>query len=100
MKASKHSTFNSFLDEKYGEVGTERRANFEQNAELYLIAELLKEKRKEANMTQQELADKLEVKRTYISKIERAVGDIRLSTLRKIVEVGLGGTLQINVQLK
>lgn len=100
MKVNKHKTINSFLDEKYGPVGTETRANFDQNAELFFIAELLKEKRKEAKMTQQELADKLDVKRTYISKIERAVGDIRLSTLRKIVEVGLGGTLQINVKLK
>ena len=52
---------------------------------------MLKAARKEANLTQQELADRLEVKRTYISKIERAVSDIRLSTLKKIVEQGLGG---------
>ena len=99
MKASNPKTINEHFDLKYGKVGTESRTNFEQNAEAYLIAELVKEKRKEANMTQQQLAEKLNVKRTYISKIERAVGDIRISTLRKIVEVGLGGTLQINVKL-
>tara|TARA_R110000868_G_scaffold257996_5_gene515254 strand:+ start:207 stop:506 length:300 start_codon:yes stop_codon:yes gene_type:complete len=99
MKASNPKTINEHFDLKYGKVGTESRTDFEQNAEAYLIAELVKEKRKEANMTQQQLAEKLNVKRTYISKIERAVGDIRISTLRRIVEVGLGGTLQIKVKL-
>ncbi|MCB0482159.1 MAG: helix-turn-helix transcriptional regulator [Flavobacteriales bacterium] len=99
MKAKNPKTINEHFDVKYGKAGTESRANFEQNAEIYLIAELVKEKRKEAHLTQQELADRLNVKRTYISKIERAVGDIRISTLRKIVEVGLGGTLQITIKL-
>ena len=99
MKANNPKSINDHFDLKYGKVGTDSRTDFEQNAEAYLIAELVKEKRKEANLTQQELAERLNVKRTYISKIERAVGDIRISTLRKIVEVGLGGTLQINVKL-
>ena len=99
MKTNNPKTINKHLDLKYGKIGTESRTEFEQNAEVYLIAELVKQKRKEANMTQQQLAEKLNVKRTYISKIERAVGDIRISTLRKIVEVGLGGTLQIIVKL-
>ena len=99
MKAKNPKTINEHFDVKYGKVGTDSRTNFEQNADVYLIAELVRDKRREANLTQQELADRLNVKRTYISKIERAVGDIRISTLRKIVEVGLGGTLQINVKL-
>jgi ribosome-binding protein aMBF1 (putative translation factor) len=92
-------TINDHFDQKYGKPGTKSRTNFEQNAELFLIAELIRDKRKEAKMTQQELADKLNVKRTYISKLERAVGDVRVSTLRRIVEVGLGGTLDIRVKL-
>lgn len=92
-------TLNAHFDAKYGKQGTESRRAFEHKAEAFFIAELVKEKRKEANMTQQELAEKLDVKRAYISKIERAVGDVRVSTLRRIVEVGLGGSLQINVKL-
>jgi len=99
MKTNNPKTINEHFDLKYGKVGTASRTDFEQNAEVYLIAELVREKRKEAKMTQQQLAEKLNVKRTYISKIERAVGDIRISTLRRIVEVGLGGTLHINVKL-
>jgi len=99
MKKNNPNTINEHFNLKYGLKGEESRIKFEQKAENYFIAELLKEKRKEAKMTQEELANKLNVKRTYISKIERAVGDIRIATLRKIVEQGLGGKLQISVEL-
>ncbi len=54
---------------------------------------------REALLSQQELADKLNVKRAYISKIERAISDMRLSTLKKVVEEGLGGRLHISIEL-
>lgn len=99
MKTKNPKTINEHFDRKYGKTGTESRADFVQKAEVHFIAELIKEKRKQANLTQQQLAERLNVNRTYISKIERAVGDIQLSTLRRIVEVGLGGTLHIKVEL-
>jgi len=91
-------TINAHLDKKYGKPGTKSRKEFEQRAEAYLVAELVKESRKKAKLTQEELANKLNVNRAYISKIERASSDIRLSTLRKIIETGLGGTLHISVE--
>jgi|SRR5690554_5163633 len=96
---NKAKTINEHLDRKYGEKGTESRDAFKERAMAYMIAEMLKAARKEANLTQQELADKLNVKRTYISKIERAISDIRLSTLKKVVEEGLGMKLRISVEL-
>ena len=99
MKTKNPKTINEHFDRKYGKVGTSGRTEFEQKAEAWFIAELIRDKRKEANMTQQELAEKLNVKRSYISKLERAVGDVRVSTLRKVVEEGLGGTLHIQVEL-
>lgn len=95
----KTKTINDHLDRKYGEKGSKSRGDFEEKAQAYMIAEMLKSARKEAHLTQQELADKLKVKRTYISKIERAISDMRLSTLKKIVEEGLGGKLRIDVEL-
>jgi HTH-type transcriptional regulator/antitoxin HipB len=92
-------TINEHLDRKYGKKGSHSRAEFEEKAQSYMVSELLKSARKEADLTQQELADKLQVKRTYISKLERADSDMRLSTLKKIVEKGLGGKLHINVEL-
>jgi ribosome-binding protein aMBF1 (putative translation factor) len=92
-------TINEHFDRKYGEKGSKSRDAFEQRAEAYMIAELVKESRKKAHLTQQQLAEKLNVKRTYISKIERASSDVRISTLRKIIETGLGGKLNISVEL-
>ena len=92
-------TINDLFDQKYGEKGSKTREEFEQRAEAYMVAELVKESRKKAHLTQQQLAEKLNVKRTYISKIERASSDVRISTLRKIIETGLGGKLNISVEL-
>ena len=92
-------TINDLFDQKYGEKGSKNRGEFEQKAEAYMVAELVKESRKKAHLTQQQLAEKLNVKRTYISKIERASSDVRISTLRKIIETGLGGKLKISVEL-
>ena len=92
-------TINDLFDQKYGEKGSKTREEFEQRAEAYMVAELVKESRKKAHLTQQQLAEKLNVKRTYISKIERASSDVRISTLRKIIETGLGGKLKISVEL-
>ena len=92
-------TINELFDQKYGEKGSKNREEFEQKAEAYMVAELVRESRKKAHLTQQQLAEKLNVKRTYISKIERASSDVRISTLRKIIETGLGGKLNISVEL-
>lgn len=92
-------TINEHLDRKYGEYGSKSRDDFQEKAQAYMIAEILKAARKEAHLTQQELADKLQVKRSYISKMERAISDMRLSTLKRVVEEGLGGRLRISIEL-
>lgn len=50
-------------------------------------------------MTQAELADRIEKKRSFISKVENDSGNITLKTLYDIIERGLGGKLKIEVQL-
>ncbi len=100
-KSSKENpkTINDHFDQKYGKPGTKRRNEFEQRSEAFMVAELVKDSRKKAQMTQEQLAKKLNVNRAYISKIERASSDVRISTLRRIIETGLGGKLHINVDL-
>jgi HTH-type transcriptional regulator / antitoxin HipB len=56
---------------------------------MFIVSEMLKEARKEANMTQQQLAEKAGTKKSYISKIENAKGNIQLATLIRIFEKGL-----------
>jgi HTH-type transcriptional regulator / antitoxin HipB len=98
MQTKNPKTINELFDQKYGKQGTKSRKEFEQKAEAYMVAELVKESRQKANLTQEQLAEKLNVNRAYISKIERASSDVRISTLRKIIEIGLGGKLHISVE--
>ena len=87
--------FDELLDIKYGKIGSEKRDNFEEKAQYFVISEILKEARKEANMTQQQLAEKVGTKKSYISRLENGKCDIQLSTLYKIFESGLGKKVNI-----
>ena len=82
-------TFDELLEREHGEIGTESRNKFEEKAQMFIVSEMLKEARKEANLTQQQLAEKAGTKKSYISKIENAKGNIQLSTLIRIFETGL-----------
>lgn len=82
--------FDELLDIKYGKIGTEIRDDFEEKAQYYVISEMLKDARKEAKMTQEQLADKVGTKKSYISRLENGKCDIQLSTLYRIFEFGLG----------
>lgn len=82
--------FDELLDIKYGKVGSEKRDEFEEKAQYFVIIEVLKAARLEANMTQEQLAQKVGTKKSYISRLENGKCDIQLSTLYRIFEVGLG----------
>jgi DNA-binding XRE family transcriptional regulator len=82
-------TFDELIELEYGKIGTETRNEYEENAQMFIVSEMLKEARKNANMTQQELAERAGTKKSYISKIENAKGNIQLSTLIRIFEKGL-----------
>lgn len=88
-------SFDELLDLKYGTLGTNERDKFEENAQYFVISEMLKEARKEAKMTQEQLAVKVGTKKSYISRLENGKCDIQLSTLYRIFEFGLGK--QINL---
>ena len=92
-------TLDDHLDSAYGVKGTENRDEFERGYESFKLGVLIREARKKAKMTQEELAQKSQTKRSYISRIESDASDIRLSTLLRIIEQGLGGKIEINVNL-
>jgi DNA-binding XRE family transcriptional regulator len=83
-------TFDELLDIKYGKIGESKRDKFEEKAQYFVISEMLKEARKEAHMTQDQLAEKVGTKKSYISRLENGKCDIQLSTLYRIFEFGLG----------
>lgn len=82
-------TFDQLIEVEHGKIGTESRNTYEENAQMFIISEMLKEARKEAKITQEELAKKTGTKKSYISRIENAKGNIQLSTLIRIFEIGL-----------
>lgn len=82
-------TFDELLDIKYGKLGTPKRGEFETKAKAFAVGEMIKEARKEAHLTQEELARKTGTKKSYISRLENGKIDIQISTLFKIFEEGL-----------
>jgi HTH-type transcriptional regulator/antitoxin HipB len=90
-------TFEELLDVKYGILGTPVRDEYETKANNFVISEMLKEARKEANLTQEQLAEKIGTKKSYISRLENGKADIQLSTLFKIFETGLGRKVSLSI---
>ena len=90
------TSFDELLDAEYGERGTEARENFETEAEAFCLAECLKEQRRLAGLTQEQLAAKIGTKKSYISKIENGHADVQLSTLFRIFS-GLGKRISLTV---
>lgn len=93
----KVTTFDELLDVKYGKLGTPVRDEYETKANNFVISEMLKEARKEANITQEQLAEKIGTKKSYISRLENGKADIQLSTLFKIFETGLGRKVSLSI---
>ncbi len=82
-------TFDELIELEHGKTGTESRSRYEEGAQMFIVSEMLKIARKEANLTQEQLAEKAGTKKSYISKIENGRGNIQLSTLFRIFEKGL-----------
>jgi HTH-type transcriptional regulator/antitoxin HipB len=98
-KKSNMKTLDQFVDEQYGKVGSEKRDQLEEGFEAFKIGYLIQQARLEKGMTQEELAAKCGTNKGYISKIENDIKEVRISTLQKIVEIGLGGHLELSIKL-
>ncbi len=97
-KTNKNLTsFSDHLDEQYGKRGSVEREKYEQEFEVFKLGVILQELRKEKGLTQKELAMKCGTTKTSISKIENNSIDIKLSTLLKIIQEGLGVHLKLSV---
>jgi DNA-binding XRE family transcriptional regulator len=101
MKTKKSNiiTLEQFKDTHYGKRGTKKRDELEAGFESFKIGALIHEARIEKGLTQEELARKVGTTKSYISKIENNVKEVRISTLQKIVQLGLGGKLELSIRL-
>ena len=96
---SKVMTLEQFKEQHYGKRGTVKRDKLESGYEEFKLGAMIHEARLEKGMTQEELAEKCGTNKAYISRIENNIKDVRISTLQKIIEVGLGGHLNLSISL-
>ncbi len=92
-------TLTVLIDEQYGKKGTPKRDKFDKGYETFKLGAMIHEARLEKGLTQQQLAEKCGTNKAYISKVENDIKDVRISTLQKIIEVGLGGQLNLSLTL-
>lgn len=92
-------TLDQIKDKYYGLKGTPERDELERELESLRIGLKIREAREQHKMTQEQLANRIDKKRSFISKIESNSENITLKTLFDIVERGLGGRLNIDVSL-
>jgi len=99
MKTNNRMTLDEFKDKHYGVKGTKSRNELDSGYENFKLGTLLHEARLEKGLTQAELAAKVGTTKSYISKIENNIKEVRISTLQRIVQLGLGGHLDFSIRL-
>ena len=98
-KKNNIQTLEQLKKKYYGAYGTAKRNKLEKESQEFKLGVLLQEARLQKGMTQEDLAKKCGTNKSYISKVENNIKDVRISTLQKIVEVGLKGELKLSINL-
>jgi len=98
MKKKNTQTLSEIKEKHFGKRGSKKREELEAGYELFKAGVLIQQTRQQLGMTQEELAIKVGTTKSYISKIENDLKEARISTLQKIVELGFGARLEINVK--
>ena len=83
-KLEKMPTAGALLAKKYGEEGSDTRNSFHEKAIAWYYGDILKKRRKELKMTQEELAKKVGTARSYIARVEKGETDIQVSNFFRI----------------
>lgn len=77
-------TFDQIKDEFIGQIGTERRAQYEQELQLEVMGEMIRKVRLERKLTQEELGKLIGVQRAQISKLENSATNVTMETILKV----------------
>lgn len=87
IKLAKLTSFNDELDEKYGLHGTPSRERFDEESLAWFYGNMLRERRKELNLTQKQVAERLGREQSYIARVENGKADIQLSSFFRIAAI-------------
>jgi len=99
MNKTEIITLEQFKEKHYGKLGTPKRNELEAGYENFKVGVLLQQARIEKGLTQEELAVRVGTSKSFISKIENNVKEVRISTLQKIIEAGFGGQLELAIHI-
>ena len=96
MKQFSLTPVEELIEEDFGAIGTPGRIVFDAEVDAFILGERLREERMKAGLTQQQLAEKIGTKKSYISRVENGHADIQMSTLFKIFQ-GLGRKVSLTI---
>ncbi len=94
------TSLDEFINDNIGKIGTPQREQFENEYDTFKLGVLIQQAREQKGLTQEQLAQLAGTNKSYISKLERNLKDIRFSTLQRIINEGLGGHLNISINLE
>lgn len=97
MKKKNLTSLDEFIDQEIGPRGSKKREKFETEYEAFKLGVLIQEARQKKGMTQEQVAELSGTNKSYISKLEKDLKDVRFSTLQRIITEGLGGKLEIAI---
>ena len=98
MKKKSLTSLNDFIDNEIGKRGTKKREKFDADYEAFKLGVLIQQARQKRGLTQEQVAELSGTNKSYISKLEKDLKDIRFSTLQRIITDGLGGHLEISIK--
>lgn len=98
MKKKNLTSLSKFIDKEVGAKGTKKRDKFDAEYEVFKLGVLIQQARQEKGLTQEQVAELSGTNKSYISKLEKDLKDVRFSTLQRIIKDGLGGNLQISIK--
>ena len=99
MKKKNLTSLSQFIDKEIGVKGSKKREKFDNEYEAFKLGVLIQQARQERGLTQEQVAELSGTNKSYISKLEKDLKDVRFSTLQRIIKEGLGGHLQISIKL-
>jgi plasmid maintenance system antidote protein VapI len=91
-------TLDQIKDEFIGEIGTEKRTQYEQELQVELMGEMIRTVRLERNLTQEELGKLVGVQRAQISKLENNTTNVTMETILRVFGA-LKAKVNFNVEL-
>ncbi len=87
MQTNNHQVkdYSAVLAQKYGEHGTAEREAFDDEAYTFYTSQVLQDARREAKVTQSELARRVHTTKSYISRIENGYVEPSVAMFYRII---------------